>query len=137
SLFHPFLIGVLCLCFEEGNRLSESNSNSRANRHLKKQKQKKRIVFLIGLGALFCVFLITWITVVNKESKKEPQKNETALIINMKQYIIEQSRENKRKILKIRELVKELVKVNPIKVIVKKRINVNDINLKESKVGNM
>jgi len=59
--------------------LSESNSNSRANRHLKKQKQKKRIVFLIGLGALFCVFLITWITVGNNESKEEPQKSEAEL----------------------------------------------------------
>src|SRR5699024_11525281 len=57
----------------------ETNSNSRANRHLKKQKQKKRIVFFIGLGALFCVFLITWITVGNNESKEEPQKSEAEL----------------------------------------------------------
>src|SRR5699024_11467720 len=64
---------------DKGDDLIQINNHPHANRHQNKQKRKKRIVFIIRLGALFCVFIITWITVGNNESKEEPQKSEAEL----------------------------------------------------------
>lgn len=62
--------------------MSDHQPHSRANRHQKKQKQNKRIVFFIGLGALFLVFLLTWMTVGNKEKQVEPEKSQAELATN-------------------------------------------------------